>query len=63
MSMETDQNMALVRRLHLELNGSGRRARGTVQSPTKKLKRELITSASAGEAPASKTDGHDFSQL
>lgn len=40
MSADLDPDLALVRKLHLELNGSGRRTRGVVPPPAKKLKRE-----------------------
>ena len=35
-----DPDLALVRRLHLELNGSGRRTRGAVPPPVKKARLE-----------------------
>ena len=40
MSADMDPDLALVRKLHLELNGSGRRTRGAVLPPVKKVKRE-----------------------
>ncbi len=40
MSADIDPDLALVRKLHLELNGSGRRTRGVVLPPAKKAKRE-----------------------
>lgn len=41
MSADVDPDLALVRKLHLELNGSGRRTRGAVLPPAKKAKREM----------------------
>ena len=38
--MDPDLELALVRKLHLELNGSGRRTRGVVLPPAKKVKRQ-----------------------
>lgn len=40
MSADLDPDLALVRKLHLELNGSGRRTRGPAPPPVKKVKRE-----------------------
>ena len=49
MSVEAEADLALVRKLHLELNGSGRRTRGTVQPLAKKIKREAGPTTSLGE--------------
>lgn len=40
MSADLDPDLALVRKLHLELNGSGRRTRGPALPPVKKVKCE-----------------------
>ena len=45
---ETDPDMELVRKLHLELNGSGRRARGGVPPPSKRYKRDTSRGLSEG---------------
>lgn len=72
MSADMDPDMALVRRLHLELNGSGRRTRGVVPPPAKKIKREnsrqpeegskdtssvSISGSGSGSAKVPKRDG------
>ena len=45
---DTDPDMELVRKLHLELNGSGRRTRGGGPPPSKRFKRDTSRGLSEG---------------
>lgn len=49
MTSDLDPDLELVRKLHLELNGSGRRTRGIAPKPAKRFKREGSRQASEGK--------------